>query len=138
MAKNLMINCASCDARNVREENYANYEKISINCSTLLTNPEAKTIMSKLPFEINCASILDLPEGVELRSINGRSEIRSSDIPATTPYYLLVNGSLDIGSDTRQSELPTESVLQSKRRKDQRVRQCVSGWCHPAQAQRGG
>ena len=102
MAKNLMINCASCDARNVREENYANYEKISINCSTLLTNPEAKTIMSKLPFEINCASILDLPEGVELRSINGQSEIRSSDIPATTPYYLLVNGSLDIGSDTQK------------------------------------
>lgn len=102
MAKNLMINCASCDARNVREETYAEYEKISINCSTLLTNPEAKTIMSKLPFEINCASLLDLPEGVELRSINGRAEIKSSDVPAAAPYFLLVNGSLDIGSDTQR------------------------------------
>ena len=39
MAKKLMINCAICDARNVHEENYAHYEKITLNCAMVLTNP---------------------------------------------------------------------------------------------------
>ena len=31
MAKKLMINCATCDARNILEENYAHYEQITVN-----------------------------------------------------------------------------------------------------------
>ena len=38
MAKKLMINCATCDARNLREENYAHYEQITLNCATVMTS----------------------------------------------------------------------------------------------------
>ena len=55
MANKLMINCASCDARNIAEENYTHYESITINSATVLTNAEAKAVMNRLPVTLNCA-----------------------------------------------------------------------------------
>src|SRR5699024_5121005 len=46
MAKNLIVNCATCDARTMQEENYAHYETIVINSAALLTSPEGKAVMS--------------------------------------------------------------------------------------------
>jgi len=80
MAKKLMINCASCDARNALEENYAHYEKITINCAVVLTSPKAKAVMNKLPFALNCATVLEVDGDVDLRTVNGSSEIKSSDV----------------------------------------------------------
>ena len=102
MAKKLMINCATCDARNALEENYAHYEQITINCAMVLTSPNAKAVMNKLPFVLNCANVLEVDGDVDVRTINGSSEIRSGDAVPASKYYMLVNGSLTIGPDTQK------------------------------------
>ena len=101
MAKKLMINCANCDARNILEENYAHYEQITINCALVLTNPNGKAVMNKLPITMNCANVLEVEENVEVRTINGSSEIRSGDVVPASKYYMMVNGALTIGPDTQ-------------------------------------
>ena len=102
MAKKLMINCATCDARNALEENYAHYEQITINCAMVLTSPAAKAVMNKLPFTLNCANVLEIERDVDLRTINGSSEISSGDVVPTSKYYMVVNGALTIGPDTQK------------------------------------
>ena len=102
MAKKLMINCATCDARNALEENYAHYEQITINCAMVLTSPNAKAVMNKLPFVLNCANVLEVEDDADVRTINGSSEIRSGDAVPASKYYMLVNGSLTIGPDTQK------------------------------------
>lgn len=101
MAKKLMINCGTCDARNALEENYASYEQITVNCAVMLTNANAKNVMSKLPFALNCAKVLEVEGNVDIRTVNGSSEIKSSDAVPTSQYYMVVNGSLSIGPDTQ-------------------------------------
>lgn len=102
MAKKLVINCATCDARNAREENYAHYESITVNCGLVLTNPQGKAVLNKLPFTLNCGNVLELPEGVQLRSINGSTEIKSGDAVPQEPYYIVANGSVTIGPNTEK------------------------------------
>ncbi len=102
MAKKLLINCASCDARKIREENYAHYESIIINCAAVLTSPQGKEVMNKLPITLNCANVLETEEDVEFRTINGSGEIRSGDTVPEGKYYMMVNGSLTIGPDTQK------------------------------------
>lgn len=102
MAKNLIINCATCDARNALEENYAHYEQITINCAMVFSNPNAKAVMNKLPFTLNCANVLELDGDVDLRSVNGSSEIKSSDAVPALKYYMMVNGALTIGPNTQE------------------------------------
>ena len=101
MAKKLMINCATCDARNALEENYAHYEQITINCAMVLTSPNAKALMNKLPFTLNCANVLEVDGNIDLRTINGSSEIKSGDAVPASKYYMIVNGALTIGPDTQ-------------------------------------
>ena len=102
MAKKLMINCATCDARNALEENYAHYEQITINCAMVLTSPNAKAVMNKLPFTLNCANVLEVEGNVDVRTVNGSSEITSSDMVPAAKYYMVVNGALTIGPDTQK------------------------------------
>ena len=102
MAKKLMINCATCDARNAQEENYAHYEQITINCAMVLTSPNAKAVMNKLPFTLNCANVLEIEGDIDLRTVNGSSEIKSGDVVPASKYYMLVNGALTIGPDTQK------------------------------------
>ena len=106
MAKKLVINCATCDARSAREETYAHYESIVINCATVLTNDTGKAVLNKLPFTLNCGNVLELPEGVQLRSINGSTEIKSGDAVPQEPFFIVANGSVTIGPNTeKQLEL---------------------------------
>ena len=102
MAKKLLINCASCDARNIREDDYAHYEAININTSALFTSPEAKAVLNRLPVSIDCAKVIELEGDVDLRTVNGRGEIRSEDAVPERKFYMLVNGVLNIGPDTRK------------------------------------
>ncbi len=102
MAKKLMINCGTCDARNALEENYTGYEKITVNCAVMFTNSNAKGVMNKLPFILNCGKVLEVEGNVDLRTINGSSEIKSGDAVPTSKYYMVVNGSLSIGPDTQE------------------------------------
>lgn len=101
MANKLKIQCATCDARKIAQENYTDYEKISIDCAVLFTSPAAKAAMSRLPVALNCASVIELEENVHLRTINGSGEIRSEDTVPGEPFYLQVNGRLTIGPDTQ-------------------------------------
>ena len=102
MAKKLIINCSTCDARNAREETYAHYESIVINCATVLTNDTGKAVLNKLPFSLNCANVQEVPEGTQLRTANGSTEIKSGDTVSQEPYFLVVNGSVTIGSHTEK------------------------------------
>lgn len=102
MAKKLLINCASCDARKIREDDYAHYEAININTSALFTSPEAKAVLNRLPVSIDCANIIELEGDVDLRTVNGRGEIRSEDAVPERKFFMLVNGVLNIGPDTRK------------------------------------
>ena len=102
MAKKLLINCATCDARNAREENYAHYEQITVNCSMVLTSPNAKAVMNKLPFTLNCANVLEVEGNVDMRTVNGSAEIKRGDAVPGSKYYMIVNGSLTVGPDTRE------------------------------------
>ena len=108
MAKKLIINCSTCDARNAREETYAHYESIVINCATVLTNDTGKAVLNKLPFSLNCANVQEVPEGTQLRTANGSTEIKSGDAVSQAPYFLVVNGSVTIGSHT---ETPLEACV---------------------------
>ncbi len=102
MAKKLLINCASCDARKIREDDYAHYEAININTSALFTSPEAKAVLNRLPVSIDCANVIELEGDVDLRTVNGRGEIRSEDAVPERKFYMLVNGVLNIGPDTHK------------------------------------
>ena len=102
MAKKLTINCANCDARNIQEENYAHYEQITINCAMVLASPNAKAVLNRLPFTLNCATVLEVEGDVDIRTINGSSEIRHGDLVPARKYYMMVNGALTIGSDTQE------------------------------------
>lgn len=102
MAKKLIINCSTCDARNAREETYAHYVSIVINCVTVLTNDTGKAVLNKLPFSLNCANVQEVPEGTQLRTANGSTEIKSGDTVSQEPYFLVVNGSVTIGSHTEK------------------------------------
>ena len=42
MAKKLIVNCATCDARTMQEENYAHYETIVINSAAFSPAPREK------------------------------------------------------------------------------------------------
>lgn len=102
MAKKLIINCASCDARNIREEDYAHYEAISVDAATVLLSPESKAVINRLPLTLNCANVVEIGRDVQLRIINGRGEIKSEDAVPDGKFYLLVNGALTIGPDTQK------------------------------------
>lgn len=102
MAKKLLINCASCDARKIREDDYAHYEAININTAALFTSPEAKAVLNRLPVSIDCANVIELEGDVDLRTVNGRGEIRSEDAVPERKIYMLVNGVLNIGPDTHK------------------------------------
>lgn len=102
MAKKLKIQCATCDARKIAEETYTDYEDIAIDCAILITSPAAKAAMSRLPVTLNCASVIELEEGVRLRTVNGSCEIRSEDRVPGEKFYLQVNGRLTIGPDTQK------------------------------------
>lgn len=102
MAKKLIINCATCDTRNVLEENYAHYEQITINCAFVLANSKAKTIMNKLPFSMNCNNVLEVEDNIDLRTINGSSAIHQGDGTPSSKYYIVVNGALTIEPNTQE------------------------------------
>lgn len=100
MAKKMIINCGSCDARNVSEETLSAYESIVINCGSVLVTPETKNLLNRYAVTMNCGDVLELEKDVQIKCVNGSAQIKSTDaVPGRT--YLLVNGSLEIGPDTQ-------------------------------------
>lgn len=100
MGKKMIINCSNCDARKVTEETLSSYEQIVINAATILVSPETKELLNRYGVTMNCASVTELDADVEVSTINGSAEIKSTDAVAGR-RYLMVNGSLTIGPDTQ-------------------------------------
>ena len=102
MANKLVINCAGCDTRKALKENYEQYESITINAATVVTNSNGKAFLQALPITLNCANVQEVPDDVDLITVNGKAEIKSSDAVPENPFLLLVNGSLIIGPNTEK------------------------------------
>lgn len=101
MAKKLMINCGSCDARNVSEETLAAYETVTINCGEVLVTQESKDLLNRFGVTMNCGNVLELEKDVKVSRINGSGQILSTDMPPEKTY-LMVNGNLEIGPGTQE------------------------------------
>lgn len=100
MGKKLKINCATCDARNVREEVLAAYDSVDINCASILATPESQALMSRYTVKMNCADVLVVNSDVKLKTINGKAQIKATDVPGE-PFYYVVNGKLEIEPGTQ-------------------------------------
>ncbi|MCR5640108.1 MAG: hypothetical protein K6G04_02000 [Lachnospiraceae bacterium] len=93
----LRINCDLCDARNIKEETYGEYQEITICADTIVTNERSKEILARLPMNltvdeyVNCTS----DEEIAVKSINGSYEIAPNTgvVPNT---WLTVNGMVRI------------------------------------------
>lgn len=94
--KNLRVNCALCNIRNITEELLSAYENIRINCAQLVTSPEAQHLIGMHGVQVNCANVISLEENVRLSTVNGSMEMHPSQNIPTEKTLLVVNGSLDI------------------------------------------
>ena len=95
--KNLMINCDVCDARNLKEESYAKYESIQLNCDRIFVTQKSKEILDRLPVTMNLDEMMEVPEGMEihLQNQNGSFTI-SGNQKVQAGTLLSVNGKLTI------------------------------------------
>ena len=105
MKKNLKINCATCDARNLTEDVLSAYEKVKINCANVVVSPASQALLSRYGASLNCAGITVVPEDVQLSTVNGSHKITPNDVPAGRTY-LMVNGFVEIAPGS-------EKVLES-------------------------
>jgi hypothetical protein len=93
--KKLVINCATCDARNVSEETLSSYESININAASLITSSESRTLLHKHNVAMNCAEVAEIPKDADIIQHNGKYTISAKD-ESGKPAVLVVNGSLTI------------------------------------------
>ncbi len=101
MAKKLMINCGTCDARNTKEETLQAYESITINCGDILVSPESKVLLAQYGVTMNCGDVIEMDKDVKIVDINGNHEI-SGSTPVDAKTHLMVNGSLTIAADAAE------------------------------------
>ena len=106
--KKMIINCASCDARTMKEDALAGYEQVVINAATLLVTPRTKDLLNRSGTVLNVADVLEVPEGenVRVRNHNGTYELTGDRAPqAGEISFLSVNGMLIIRSDALEAAL---------------------------------
>ncbi len=101
--KNLLINCDFCDTRTMKEEDYASFERIVLNCDVLLVSETSKGILNRPPITINQDTMIELPDGedVNIKTVNGSCKIGAgTEVQPNT--ILAVNGSLTISPDAKE------------------------------------
>lgn len=100
--KDLRVNCALCDVRNVTKELLDSYGEIRINAATIITSPAVQELLSHANVRINCANVIATEEDVHCSVFNGSMVIKPSQTAPVKKTYLVLNGSLDIeaGSET--------------------------------------
>lgn len=94
--KNLQVDAAVCDVRSVSEETLAAYGQVSIDCATLISNPEAKALLAKHHVEVSTATTLSLDGTVQVSTVNGVMHLTPGQAACAEKMFLLVNGCLDI------------------------------------------
>lgn len=101
MEKKMVINTATCDVRKVTEETLEAYGQIVINAAVVLADERSRTLLAKYPVTMNCAHVLDVQGDIQVSTVNGSAQIKSTDAPAGK-RYLIINGSVQIGPDTQK------------------------------------
>lgn len=104
--KNLKVNCALCDVRNITEELLSAYESVKINAAAIITNSAAQALLGRYAAKINCASTIALEENVRLSTVNGPLSITAGQAVPEEKLFLVANGPVDI-------EAGCEAVLKS-------------------------
>lgn len=100
--KKLVVNCAYCDMRGIKQELLDKYEKITINAADVITSREVQVMTAPYDVEINCADVNVLEDGVELIQHNGAYRIKAGDRIPEKKFYLSVNGKLVIEAGTEE------------------------------------
>ena len=90
--KNLQVNCAACDIRNITEELLSAYDEVQINTGVLVTNSAAQTLMGRYKVQVNCASTISAGEGVRVSIINGPMTISAGQAAPEEKRIVSVNG----------------------------------------------
>ena len=107
--KKFVVNCAVCDMTHVQEETLAEYESITINCASVLVTPETKALINRYPVQINAADVMEVPEGTEIRQVNGKCVISAGSC-VEGGAVLLVNGKVIIEKDALEAARSYHSI----------------------------
>jgi hypothetical protein len=100
----LKINCDECDARKINEDNYKDYEEITINTDELIVDDRSKAILNKLPFNIHADEVVsgeDYSRENQL-TVNGIYEI-NENTKVEEGTNLCVNGYIKIYPGTEET-----------------------------------
>ena len=79
----LKINCDTCDARKINEENYTQYDEIIVNTDEMIVDDRSRAILNRLPFNICADNYKSEESGVtstKTRAVNGVYEITPSSV----------------------------------------------------------
>lgn len=93
--KHLVVNAALCDTRAVLESTLAQYESVTINAATIVTNAESREKLHRYNVSLNAADIIDVPADAELVMKNGAFTISAGEGGGRSAV-LEVNGSLTV------------------------------------------
>ena len=110
-SKTLVVNCATCDATQVKEGTLQAYDQVVINAATVLMSEESARLLHRYNVSLNAASTFTVPAGVQLITHNGSYTISGKQPPAR-PAALMINGSLTIerGSEAALERFAAISV----------------------------
>ena len=99
--KSLILNCDVCDSRNMKEEDYRQYETVTINSEVLIVNEASKGMLLRLSVRQNIERTLECEEETDVRIVNGAYEITADRMPQK-PVILVANGPLKVmpGTET--------------------------------------
>lgn len=93
--KSLILNCEVCDSRNMKEEDYQQYETVTINSEVLMVNERSKSMLLRLSVRQNIERTLECEEETDVRIVNGVYEITPDMVPQK-PVILVANGPLKV------------------------------------------
>jgi hypothetical protein len=93
--KHLVVNAALCDTRAVLESTLAQYESVTINAATIVTNAESREKLHRYNVSLNAADIIDVPVDAELVMKNGAFTISAGEGEGKSAV-LVVNGKLTV------------------------------------------
>lgn len=97
--KNFRLNCEVCDARNMREGMFDDYDDIWMNAEVLIVNEECRKIMDRYPIHLNVEDMVEAKGEVDIRIQNGTMEINPGQ-HLEKDAVLCVNGVLTIAPGT--------------------------------------
>ncbi len=102
----LRINCETCDARKINEENYKEFSQIKIYTEELLVDDRSKEVLNRLPFNIKAEEVRskDLSEDGPNKNINinGIYEI-SPESSVADGTAIVINGVLKVAPGSQEA-----------------------------------